>query len=121
MLKSYKSQEHHEMGPQKSYKHFKTTILQHFSRPESWYHSFAQIMQSYHPNDQKNTFFQKWKKRQNSRAKKKRSKIRAPRPPRGKAGLDAGAHESPLKIDFETEIRGAMNYPQKLLETKSKC
>ena len=44
MLIPYKSQEHHEMGPQKSYKHFKTTILQHFSRPESWYHSFPQII-----------------------------------------------------------------------------
>ena len=34
----------HEMGLQTSYRQKKTTILPHFSRPESWYHSFPQIM-----------------------------------------------------------------------------
>ena len=41
--------------------------------------------------------------------------------PRGGRGLDAGAHESPPKIDLETKIRGAINDPQKLIETKNKC
>ena len=41
---TYESQGHHEMGPQTSYKQKKTTILKHFSRPESWYHSFSQIL-----------------------------------------------------------------------------
>ena len=50
------------MGLQTSYRQKKTTIWQHFSRPESWYHSFPQIMQSYHPNDTKNAFFEKSKK-----------------------------------------------------------
>ena len=45
MLKTYESQGHHEMGPQTSYKQKKTTILQHFSSPESWYHSFHRFMQ----------------------------------------------------------------------------
>ena len=49
----------HEMGLQRSYRQKKTTIQPHFSRPESWYHSFPQIMQSYHPNDTKNPFFKK--------------------------------------------------------------
>ena len=105
MLKSYKSQEHHEMGPQKSYKHFKTTILQHFSRPESWYHSFAQIMQSYHPNDQKTHFF-KNEKNIKIRAPKKNAPKFARQDPRWGGGLDAGAHESPPKIELETKIRG---------------
>ena len=52
----------------------------------------------------KTHFFKNEKKLQNSRAKKKRSKIRAPRPPRG-GGLDAGAHDSPRKIELEAKIR----------------
>ena len=44
MLVTYEALGHHEMGPQTSYKQKKTTILQHFSSPESWYHSFPQIM-----------------------------------------------------------------------------
>ena len=50
------------MGPQKSYKQKKTTILQHFSRPESWCYSFPQIMQSYDPNDSKTDFLKNKKK-----------------------------------------------------------
>ena len=52
----------HEMGLQTSYKQKKTTILRHFSRPESWYNSFAEVMQLYHPNDRKNPFFEKYQK-----------------------------------------------------------
>ena len=37
------SQGHHEMSPQTSYKQKKTTILPHFSRTESCYHSLRQI------------------------------------------------------------------------------
>ena len=37
-------QGHHEIGPQTSYRKKKTTILPHFSSPESWYHSFREIM-----------------------------------------------------------------------------
>ena len=32
VLITYKSQKHHELGPQKSYKQFNNTILQHFSK-----------------------------------------------------------------------------------------
>ena len=70
MLITYKSQEHHEMGPQKSYKQFKTTILQHFSHLEAWYHSFLQIMQSYHQNNKK-LLFSKIKSNSKIRAQKK--------------------------------------------------
>ena len=58
----YESQEHHEMGPQISYKQKKTTILHHFFLSLSWYYSFPQIMQSYDPNNPK-THFSKNKKK----------------------------------------------------------
>ena len=44
----------------------------------------------------------------------------APGLPRG-GRVDAGAHESPPKIDLETKIRGVINDPQKLIETKNTC
>ena len=50
------------MGPQRSYKQKKTTILHHFSRPESWYHSFPQIMKHNHSKHPK-THFSKNKKK----------------------------------------------------------
>ena len=68
----------------------------------------------------KTHFFKNKKKLQNSRAKKNIPKF-ARQDPRGGGGLDAGAHESPPKIDLETKIRGAINDPQKLIETKNKC
>ena len=67
----------------------------------------------------KNILFQK-KKLLNSRAPKNNPKF-ARQDPRGRMGLDAGAHESPPKIDLETKIWGAINDPQKLIETKNKC
>ena len=99
---SLKNKDHHEMGLQTSYRQKKTTIQPHFSRPESWYHSFPQIMQSYH---QKHPFFKNKKKLLNSRAKNNTPKF-ARQDPRGGGGLDAGAHESPPKIELETKIRG---------------
>ena len=62
MLITYKSQDHHEMGPQKSYKQKKTTILQHFSRPESWCNSFPQIMKLNHSKHPKTHFLKNKKK-----------------------------------------------------------
>ena len=62
MLITYESQGHHEMGPQTSYKQKKTTILQHFSRPESWYHSFPQIMKHNHSKHRKKHFSKNEKK-----------------------------------------------------------
>ena len=57
-----KIKDHHEIGLQTSYRQKKTTILQHFSSPESWYHSFHEIMQKLWFLACKNHFFEKWKK-----------------------------------------------------------
>ena len=46
----------HEMSLQTSYRQKKTTILPHFSRPESWCYYFPQIMKHNHSNDPKTHF-----------------------------------------------------------------
>ena len=54
----------------------------------------------------KKTHFFKNEKNVKIRAPKKNAPKFARQDPRGGGGLDAGAHESPPKIELETKIRG---------------
>ena len=61
----------------------------------------------------KTHFFKNKKQLQNSRAQKTLQNSRAKIPPGGR-GLDAGAHESPPKIDLDTKIRGGNKWSPKI-------
>ena len=91
-------------------------------RPSSWtiFHArnhgtilFLKLCNLIIENIKKTLFFKNKKKLQTSRAKNNTPKF-ARQDPRGEGGVDAGAHESPPKIDLETKIRGGNKWSPKI-------